>query len=225
MRPIAILRPEPGATGTAEAARSLGLEPILVPLFHIEAVTWSAPDPAEFDGLLITSANALRCGGPALRNLERLPVHAVGEATAAEARKTGLSVETVGIGGVDALLSALPPNLTLLHLCGANRREPGGHSQAISSIAVYQSAELPLPANFRSVEGTVVAVHSPRAGNRLAELALEAGAARQTISVAAISAEAAAAAGDGWKQVTVASEPTDRALLALAARLCQNADQ
>jgi len=225
MTPLAILRPEPGASATAEAARRLGLEPILIPLFHIQSMAWSAPDPAAFDGLLITSANALRWGGAELRKLERLPVHAVGQATAAEARKRGLSVQTVGIGGVDALVSTLPTNLRLLHLCGTNRREPGGHSKAISSIAVYRSAELPLPANFQSVEGTVVAVHSPRAGDRLAELAREAALALETVTVAAISAEAAAAAGNGWKQVAVASEPADGALLALAARLCQNADQ
>jgi uroporphyrinogen-III synthase len=225
MTPLAILRPEPGASATANAARRLGLAPILIPLFQIEPVAWTAPDPSSFDGLLVTSANAVRSGGPELRKYRELPVHAVGEATAAEARKRGLTVQTVGNGGVDAALSALPPHLRLLHLCGAERREPRNHAHRISAIAVYRSAELEIPDNFSSLEGAVVAVHSPRAGQRLAELARATRLDRNSTAIAAISAEAAAAAGDGWKQVTVALEPSDRALLALAARLCQNADQ
>jgi len=40
------------------------------------------------------------------------------------------------------------------------------------------------------------------------------------MAVAAISRGAAAAVGDGWRAVEVADAPTDDALLALAARLC-----
>ena len=59
-------------------------------------------------------------------------------------------------------------------------------------------------------------VHSPRAGERLAHLLTR----RADTAIAAISAAAAAAAGSGWEQVAVADQPTDEALLALAARLC-----
>jgi uroporphyrinogen-III synthase len=43
-----------------------------------------------------------------------------------------------------------------------------------------------------------------------------------SIAIAAISRAAADAAGEGWKSVAVADEPSDDALLALAARLCNN---
>jgi len=222
MRPLVILRPEPGASVTANAARLLGLEPILIPLFRIEPIVWTASDPSNFDGLLVTSANTVRAGGPKLRKYLGLPVHAVGETTAAAAEEEGFRVEAVGSGGIDALLASLPPNLRLLHLCGMDRREPRGHARAISAVPVYRSTQLPLPENFRAVEESVVVVHSPRAGARLAELAQEFDLARDTAAIAAISAEAATAAGDAWEHVEAADEPNERALLALAARLCQN---
>jgi uroporphyrinogen-III synthase len=222
MRPLVILRPEPGASATADAARRLGLEPILIPLFQIEPVAWTAPDPSNFDGLLLTSANAVRAGGRELRKYLKLPVHAVGGATAAAARGEGFQVETVGSGGVESLLASLPPNLKLLHLGGADRREPKSPAQTISVVSVYRSTPLPLPENFRAVEGAVVAVHSPRAGARLAELARDSGLELKSTLIAAISAETATAVGGGWQQVEAASEPNERALLALAARLCQN---
>jgi uroporphyrinogen-III synthase len=225
MRPLVILRPEPGASATADAARHLGLKPIVIPLFRIEPIAWTAPDPSDFDGLLFSSANAVLAGGPALANYRDLPAYAVGEATAAAAREEGFRVETVGTGGIDALLDLLPPDLGLLHLCGADRRRPGDHPQTILTVPVYRSAELPLPDNFGTAEGAVLAVHSPRAGARLAELAVEAGLLRESTSIAAISAEAATAVGEGWQQVEAASERNDQALLALAARLCQNPAQ
>lgn len=222
MRPLAILRPEPGATATAEAARQLGLEPILMPLFRIEPVAWTAPDPARFDALLITSANTIRHGGETLRKLAMLPVYAVGEATAAAAREASFVVAMVGNGGVDALLGSIPPRLRLLHLSGAERRQPSVASRRIVQIPVYRSAELPLPDRFAAIEEAVIAVHSARAGARLAQLAPQAGIARSRATIAAISAEAAEAAGTGWERVEALDEPNGRALLALAARLCHN---
>ena len=98
MRPLVILRPEPGASRTAEEARRLGLEPRIVPLFEIVALAWTAPDPRQFDGMVITSANAIRLGGAGLGRLKALPVHAVGEASAAAARAAGFAVDSTGTG-------------------------------------------------------------------------------------------------------------------------------
>ena len=95
MRPFVILRPEPGAGATAEAARQRGLNPIVAPLFRIEPVEWQPRDPAEFDALLLTSANAVAQAGDGLREFASLPVYCVGEATAAAARDAGLSVAGV----------------------------------------------------------------------------------------------------------------------------------
>jgi uroporphyrinogen-III synthase len=225
MRSLVILRPEPGASVTADAARHLGLEPILMPLFRIEPIAWTVSDLTDFDGLLLTSANAVRAGERELRKCLDLPAHAVGEATASAARQEGFRVETVGSSGVDSLLASLSPNLRLLHPCGADRREPRSAAQTIIAIPVYRSAELPLPDNFHALEGSIVVVHSPRAAARLADLARHSGLARKSIAIAAISPEAAAAVGAEWQQVESADNPDERALLALAARLCHNSAQ
>jgi uroporphyrinogen-III synthase len=55
-----------------------------------------------------------------------------------------------------------------------------------------------------------------------AALVDQAGLNRDTISIAAISPAATAAAGGGWRSVAAAAAPTDSALLELAADLCQN---
>lgn len=214
MRRLLVLRPEQAAARTLDRARELGLDAVSVPLFVVAPVQWDAPDPQDFDGLLLTSANAILHGGPALEMLVRLPVYAVGEATAAAARQAGFAVEATGSSGVDELLAAIRPS-RLLHLCGADRRRPGDHPHAIVELCVYRS--LPIAAPELGKTGECVAlVHSPAAARRFAELVAD----RSTIAIAAISAAAAQAAGSGWKAVHHSSRPGDDALLALAARLC-----
>lgn len=219
MRPLVVLRPEPGATATCAAAIERGLRPLAIPLFAIEPLEWLAPDPAGFDGLLLTSANALRHGGPGLDRVRGLPVFAVGKATAAEAHSAGFTVRFTGSGGVDDLLGAIDPRLRLLHLCGEQWRDPEAPRPSIAHLPVYRAAELPAP-DLPAISRAVVAVHSPRAGARLAALVGELGIDISATALAAISREAASAAGSGWQQVATAEEPNDGALLALAARLC-----
>ena len=83
---VLVLRPKPGASATFERARELGLDAQAVPLFEIEAVDWNAPESGGFDGLLLTSANAIRCGGSRLDSLRGLKAYAVGQSTADAAR-------------------------------------------------------------------------------------------------------------------------------------------
>ncbi|HET9355688.1 MAG TPA: uroporphyrinogen-III synthase [Sphingomicrobium sp.] len=213
MRKLLLLRPEPGLSASMERARAMGLEAIARPLFRVEPVAWQAPDPAQYDSLLLTSANAARHGGPELDKLAALPVQAVGAATAAAARDSGFIVQAVGETDLAELLVRLPPRLRLLHLAGEDHRAVD--DPRIDRRIVYRSAIVGEP-HLPSLEGLVAAVHSPRAGARLAELAD----ARGTAVVAAISAAAAAACGSGWERVEVAETPNDNSLLALAARLC-----
>lgn len=216
MKKLLILRPEPGASASAEHARVLGLDALVCPLFAIEPVAWAPPDPARFDALLITSANALRHGGPGLDPLSNLPVAAVGEASAAAARDAGFTVSIVGSEGVEALLDSISAPQRLLHLCGEDRtRVRSRHS--IAALPVYRAALLACPA-LPDLANMVVAVHSPRAGARLDEVVKD----RSKIAIAAISESAAAACDTGWQAVEWAAKPTNSALLALAARLCQS---
>lgn len=213
MRKLLLLRPEPGLSASAERARSMGLDVISCPLFRVESVEWSAPNPADYDVLLLTSANAVRHGGSGLEGFKPLPVHAVGAATAAAAREAGFQVETVGSGNAAELLASLPATPRLLHLAGENRRQEA--NSRLDVRIVYRSVPVEAPA-LPSLDDMVVAVHSPRAGARLAELADR----RSTSAIAAISAAAAEACGPSWERVEVAEQPNDPSLLALAAMLC-----
>jgi uroporphyrinogen-III synthase len=217
VRPVVVLRPEPGASATAAKAQSLGLEVRTVPLFTVAPVSWKAPDPEAFDGLVATSGNIFRCGGPALDALLDLPVHAVGEATAAAARDAGFRVATTGEHGIDALLSMIDPSLRLLHPCGEERREPVNPRQSIVPLVVYRAVAIADPP-LGTLEGAVALVHSPRAGRRFAGLVSR----RESTHIAAISDAAAVACGSGWCSVTTSDVPSDEGLLALAARLCHS---
>lgn len=217
MRQLFVFRPEPGATQTVARGRALGLDVVPIPLFEVEPIAWTAPDAGEFGGLLLTSANAVRHAGEQLEQLRALPVFAVGEATALAANVAGLGVALTGGGGVDRLLEDVPSSVRLLHLCGEHRWDPQ-LERRVKHIAVYRSRSVDTPAGLDALAGNVATVHSPRAANRLAELIKNSD--RAEIRIAAISSPAADAVGTGWADVRFASEPTDAALLALAARLC-----
>jgi uroporphyrinogen-III synthase len=191
----------------------MGLEVVTCPLFRIEPVTWEAPDPAAYDGLLLTSANAVRQGGPQLDTLKDLPVHAVGRATAEAAEAAGFAVATVGSDNVAELLGRLPKHMKLLHLAGEDHGDT--LDREIDRRIVYRSALIEHPV-LPTLNGLVAAIHSPRAGTRLAELAMD----RERTAIAAISEAAATAAGPGWERVEAAEQPNDSSLLALAAMLC-----
>jgi uroporphyrinogen-III synthase len=218
MARLLVLRPEPGAGATVQRARALGLDAVAVPLFEVEPVAWKAPEAGSFDGLLLTSANAVRFGGEGLKGLRGLKAYAVGEVTAEAAREAGFDIAAAGDSGVDRLLGSIEPDLKLLHLCGADRREPNGAKQQITPVIVYRAK--PLDPHLGDVKDSVALIHSPGAGRQFAELV----SARRSISIAAISDAAAEAVGDGWRSVEVADQPNDDALLALAARLCDKPD-
>ena len=61
-------------------------------------------------GCLLTSANAVRCGGEQLHSLRGLKAYAVGEATAEAAREAGFDIAATGDAGVDRLLGSIEPS-------------------------------------------------------------------------------------------------------------------
>jgi uroporphyrinogen-III synthase len=141
----------------------------------------------------------------------------VGEATAQAARDAGFDIAATGDAGVDRLLGSIEPDARLLHLCGDDRREPEDARQEITLIPVYKAVAVENP-DLSVARDSVALVHSPRAGRRFAQLMPE----RGSVAVAAISEAAAEAAGTGWQAIEATKEPNDDALLALAARLCNN---
>jgi uroporphyrinogen-III synthase len=219
MRRLFVFRPQPAAHETIKRARERGMDAVAFPLFELEPVEWTTPDPTKFDGILLTSANAVNMGGADLERLRALPVHAVGASTAVAAEVAGFGVASVGNGGVDDLLASIEGGARLLHLCGEDRRPPNKPRQQIHCVPVYRARAVDSPGGLAVLRGQVAAVHSPRAAKRLAGLVPQED--RGSIRIAAISQACAEAIGSGWAEVKVAKLPTDSALLALADGLCK----
>lgn len=220
-RPVAILRPEPGNAATAGRALALGLRVIRLPLFEIRGLAWTPADPAAHDALVLTSANAVRNAGPRLHDYARLPVFAVGRATAEAARAAGLNVTAIGSGGLAALSETLGQHRIgrALHLAGRDRVIADALHLSDVRIVYASEAVAVTREDIVRLFGCVVLLHSPRAAMRLARAVDAGGLARGSIAIAAISKAVAAAAGSGWEAVEAAPEPTDAALLALATSL------
>lgn len=220
-RAIAVLRPEPGNTATAAAIEALGLTAIRLPLFEVHAIDWTPPDVTRFDALLLTSANALRRAGPGLAALRGLPVHAVGDATAAAARDAGLEVVAVGDRDGAALVAAAAASgVQRALLLGGRDRAVEEHPIIAEAIAVYASEPVAVALEaLDQLAGSVVLLHSARAARRVADLIDRAGIDRRTVRLAAISAAAAEAAGGNWEGIAAAASPDDATLIQLARTL------
>lgn len=218
-RPIAVLRPEPGNRVTASAIEAAGRSVIRLPLFTTRPVAWTAPDASTFDALLLTSANALRHGGPQLDALLALPVHAVGHVTAEAARRAGFRIAHIGTGGAAELVAeADAAGVRRALLLGGRERMLGVGGVIAQSITVYASEPIEVaPDQAVRLRGAVVLVQSARAGARLAELVTPDH--RAISSIAAISQRAADAAGSGWRRIAVAADKRPDTLIELALHL------
>lgn len=224
MIPLVVIRPEPGCAASVSAARELGLEAHSFPLFAIRPLAWEAPRAAEFDALLVGSANAFRHSGPGLERYRHLPVHAVGAATAEAARTAGFAVAATGSGGLQRVLDAVVPGTRLLRLAGAERialSPPAGVT--MTEREVYTSQPLPAPPALVALLAApaVIMLHSAQAARHLATECGRFGLARDRLRLATIGPRVSAAAGAGWAALAAAANPSESALLAKARDLCQ----
>lgn len=224
-RALALLRPEPGWSTSAAAARGAGLEVIGQPLFDAQPVAWNLP-PGDFDALLIGSAAAFRHGGAQLAELRRLPVYAVGEATAQAARAAGFTVARTGAGVLQHLLDTCAGEaIRFLRLAGEERVAVAPHDdQHVTECAVYRMVPRPIGPTFAAALAArepLVALHSAAAARHFAEEVDRIGIARGAVFLLALGPRVAKEAGLGWAAVHIADAPDDAALLVKAAALCK----
>lgn len=218
---LLILRPQPGAAATAARAVELGVAAVVAPLFEVRPVGWVPPDPAGFDAVMFTSANAVRHAGPGLASYLALPAYAVGAATGEAAERAGFTIAATGDTDAAALLARIAADGVgrLLHLAGREHR--AGHDRRVATTVTIVYAAQPI-ARLPLIPGAddVALLHSPRAGGIYRSLIEAAGLSPAGLTIAAISPATLAAAGGGWARSVVAAVPSDDALLAAAARLC-----
>ena len=217
MRPLLVLRPEPGNAETIARAEALGVSALSFPLFAAASIAWKAPSSDDFDAILLTSANAIRMAGHGLNSLRKLPAYCVGEATAIAAQAAGLSVALIGQSGVDQLL-AQSGNKHVLHLCGEDRIAPKPTGATITPLACYRMDELPARSELLETlkQNPVALLHSPRAARHFASLVDISSSSRSTISLCALSPAIADAAGVGWEDVAISPNPRDDEILHVA---------
>jgi uroporphyrinogen-III synthase len=219
--PLIVTRPDPVGQATVDRARAMGLDARHLPLFAARAIAWTAPDPGDFDALLVTSAQAMRLAGPDLARLAGLPAYAVGAASAAAAEAAGLRVAMAGSTDGRDLLAAMTSQgiERILWLCGRERTALTVTDAQLTPLPCYAADPIDPPPILTDLIAApaVLMAHSARGARRIAELV---GAARAHLSLVAISASVAAAAGEGWAVMAIADRPDDAAMLAQAHALC-----
>lgn len=154
---IWVARPEPGAARTGERLAALGHRPLVAPVLVVRPTGAALPD-GPFDGLILTSAQALAALGRAeCEALGGVAVFAVGQRTAVLARRAGLGpVHDAGgnAGDLGALvLGLLPKGAQLLRVTGRDRKaEPAATLDAagyrLATHVAYEAQALAvLPAS------------------------------------------------------------------------------
>jgi len=122
---LLVTRPEPDALRLKAALEAHGHEATVEPLLR---VSLDGADPIDLDGvqaLIATSRNGLRAlkAHPARMQARKLPLFAVGKATAAEARALGFETVVTGAGSARELVQHIvavadPAAGLVLHLAG-----------------------------------------------------------------------------------------------------------
>lgn len=218
--PLIVTRPEPGNAATVGRAKKLGFDARAMPLFAARPIEWNAPAAENFDALLLTSAFAPKLAGANLAKLSSLPVYAVGAATARAAEAAGLTIAMTGSADAQRLLDDMAPQniRAILWLCGQDRSEFDARGATISPLPCYAVEPVAPPAEWSALiaNPAILLAHSARAARHISDLVDDA---RSHLALVAISYAVAAAAGEGWRDLAIAGQPNDAAMLAEARAL------
>ena len=118
---VLVTRPHPDNEDTARALRERGFKVVLAPMLRLEALPLADDLDADFAAVIVTSANALRAAEAQLGPLLKLPLFAVGEHTASEARRLGFDQVVSAEGDAGKLRDLLRKNLKNLKAKKAKR--------------------------------------------------------------------------------------------------------
>lgn len=128
---VLVTRPHPDDEATAAGLRARGFEVLRAPVLRFEPVAFHDDADARYGAVIVTSANAVRGIESHLKNSKwlKLPLFAVGEHTAAAARRAGFENVIPANGDASALrdlvlagvkAKALRKASPLLYLAGAD---------------------------------------------------------------------------------------------------------
>ncbi|MEO1102961.1 MAG: uroporphyrinogen-III synthase [Pseudomonadota bacterium] len=172
---VALTRPEPQATSTAQKLLRAGYGVLKAPLLHATPLPgWGEADGIGALALTSRTAAMLLAEHPAFH---AIPTFCVGEATADDARKSGAGTVTVAGGDVDALFAVLCAQATppIVHLCGEDHRgalaerlqAAGIHAERRIVYKMVAATRLPTP----NTPPDAALLYSPRTAKIYAGLA------------------------------------------------------
>lgn len=223
---ILVTRPQPLAAETAARLTRCGHDVMLSPLLVPEALDWLPPEE-PVDALMFTSPQGPAFAGAAAARYRGLPAYAVGARTAAAARAAGFADVREAGGDVGALHDAVAAagHAQVLHLAGAHRTDVAAPPALRTLVrAVYEAKLMALSDDARAAlrDGALdwALIFSTRTAAQFAAQVDALGIARSTLSIAAISPAALAAAGPGWRRGIAATTPTEAGILAASGLSC-----
>jgi uroporphyrinogen-III synthase len=227
---LMITRPLEDAEPLARALADVGVETIIEPLLSIELTAVGAPSLNGVQALLLTSANGVRAFA-GLSADRRLPVFAVGDATARVAAEAGFENVSSAAGDVESLadlvLKKLGPRAgALVHVAGSRT---AGDLAAILGRAGFEYRRVQLyhaskatslsPAALSALSGGSVdgvILFSPRTAESFVDLLAKAGVTDCAARLNAFCLSEAVAAklqALQWAGVVVAATPDQAALI------------
>jgi uroporphyrinogen-III synthase len=233
---VLVTRPHPDDEATAVSLRARGFEVLLAPMLRFEPVAFHDDTDARYGAVIATSANALRGIEPHLAGsrLLKLPLFAVGEHTAAAARRAGFAKVVPANGDATALRELMLESVktkelkkaaTLLYLAGADLArdlagELGERGFDVVTHTTYRMIPvMSLPREVRDAfaANAIQAVlhYSRRSARAFLEAARAAGVEITALAIpqCCISDGVAAVVRDaGAPQVTIARSPDENAL-------------
>ncbi|HTZ36747.1 MAG TPA: uroporphyrinogen-III synthase [Stellaceae bacterium] len=231
-----LTRPRREAEALAALLARRGIAAVVEPMIEIVERADAAVALAGVQALLCTSANGVRALARASVE-RRLPLLAVGDATARAARAAGFA-DVASAGGDVADLAALaarrlrPEAGRLVHVAGSDRAgdlagalERAGFAVERAVLYEARAATALSPAVARLIaqrEIDLALFFSPRTAAVFARLAAAAGIAGGLAATTALSISAAADAALGalpFRDRAIAGSPTQAALLALVDRI------
>lgn len=235
---LIVTRPEPDATRTAHALIRLGHEAILSPMLDVVADPRAAIPERPWQAIAVTSANAVRALAERADDAvpRDLPLYAVGDRTALEAKRAGFRDARSAGGALADLVHLLAADLRpeagpLLYAAGNAQAgdlaaDMRAHGFGVETATVYQSTPRPCLAGvavdaLRSGNADGVLLYSRRSAEAFAKAVAAAGLAPLAGNVRLFCISAAAA--EPLAQVAagtpaVAEEPDQISLFALIER-------
>ena len=233
---VLVTRPHPDDETTAASLRARGFDVLRAPMLRFEPVAVHEDMNARYSAVIVTSANALRGVEPLLKGhrMLELPLFAVGEHTAAAARRAGFTHVVSANGDAANLRDLVLARLrakelkkasTLLYLAGAEiardlaseLEESGFRVVTQTTYRMIAVKSLPSEARDAFAANQVEAVlhYSQRSARAFLDAARAAGVEISALAIpqCCISATVASVVRDaGATQVVVAATPDENAL-------------